>query len=69
MPNGDPINSGSTFLSIRARYETVNYAVVAAYAANPSTAPVPTFNYHRFWAQTDVTHCLCGVCPVCSPND
>jgi hypothetical protein len=55
MPNGDPINSSSTFLSIRTQYETdPNYAVVAAYAANPSTAPVPTFNYHRFWAQTDV---------------
>jgi len=55
MPNGDPINSSSTFLSIRTQYETdPNYAMVAAYAASPSTAPVPTFNYHRFWAQTDV---------------
>ncbi len=55
MPNGDPINSSSTFLSIRTQYKTdPSYPVVAAYAANPTTAPVPTFNYHRFWAQTDV---------------
>jgi hypothetical protein len=53
MPNGDPINSSSTFLSIRTQYETdPNYAKVAAYAAGTGSAPV--FNYHRFWAQTDV---------------
>jgi hypothetical protein len=69
MPNGDPINSSSTFLSIRTQYETdPNYAMVAAYAANPSTAPVPTFNYHRFWAQTDVATAY-AVYYLLFPND
>ena len=69
MPNGDPINSSSTFLSIRTQYETdPNYAMVAAYAANPSTAPVPTFNYHRFWAQTDVATAY-GAYYLLFPND
>jgi len=69
MPNGDPINSSSTFLSIRTQYESdPNYAMVAAYAANPSTAPVPTFNYHRFWAQTDVATAY-AVYYLLFPND
>jgi hypothetical protein len=69
MPNGDPINSSSTFLSIRTQYETdPSYPVVAAYAANPTTAPVPTFNYHRFWAQTDVATAY-AVYYLLFPND
>ena len=69
MPNGDPINSSSTFLSIRTQYESdPNYAMVAAYAANPSTAPVPSFNYHRFWAQTDVATAY-AVYYLLFPND
>jgi hypothetical protein len=53
MPNGDPINSDSTFLSIRTQYENdPNYAEVAAYAAG--TGPAPVFKFHRFWAQVDV---------------
>jgi hypothetical protein len=53
MPNGDPINSNSTFLSIRTQYETdPEYPTVAAYAAGTGSAPV--FRFHRFWAETDV---------------
>ncbi|MFA1543106.1 glycoside hydrolase family 48 protein [Actinomadura monticuli] len=54
MPNGDPINSGSTFMSIRSFYKSdPDYQRVMAYAdGSSSTAPV--FNYHRFWAQADV---------------
>ena len=53
MPNGDPIVTGSTFNSIRTQYDTdPNYAKVHAYA--DGTGPAPSFNYHRFWAQTDV---------------
>jgi hypothetical protein len=67
MPNGDPINSSSTFLSIRTQYETdPNYAKVAAYAAG--TGPAPVFNYHRFWAQTDVATAY-GAYFLLFPND
>ncbi len=53
MPNGDPISSDSTFLSIRTQYENdPEYPVVAAYAAGTGSAPV--FKFHRFWAETDV---------------
>jgi hypothetical protein len=54
MPNGDAIHSGSTFISIRSFMETdPDYTQIAAYVADPTHAPVPTFTYHRFWAQTE----------------
>jgi len=69
MPNGDPINSSSTFLSIRTQYESdPNYAAVAAYAANPTTVAAPVFKYHRFWAQTDVATAY-AVYYLLFPND
>jgi hypothetical protein len=53
MPNGDPINSSSTFLSIRSWYQQdPNWSKVQAYLSNPNN--VPTFNYHRFWAESDI---------------
>jgi hypothetical protein len=53
MPNGDPINSSSTFSSIRTQYQTdPNYAEVEAYANG--TGPAPVFRFHRFWAQVDI---------------
>jgi hypothetical protein len=53
MPNGDPINSSSTFSSIRSFYKSdPNYAAIQAYVAG--TGPVPSFTYHRFWAQADI---------------
>ncbi|WP_243716983.1 glycoside hydrolase family 48 protein [Actinomadura darangshiensis] len=54
MPNGDPIDSGSTFMSIRSFYKSdPDYQRVMAYA-NGSSSTAPVFNYHRFWAQADV---------------
>jgi hypothetical protein len=67
MPNGDPINSDSTFLSIRTQYEKdPEYPVVAAYAAG--TGPAPVFKFHRFWAQTDAATAY-AVYYLLFPND
>jgi chitodextrinase len=52
MGNGDPINSMATFLSIRSKYrDDPEWPKVEAYL---NGGPVPTFRYHRFWAQVDV---------------
>jgi hypothetical protein len=52
MPNGDPITSASTFLSIRSKYLTdPAFPKVQAFL---NGGPAPSFNYHRFWAQADV---------------
>lgn len=54
MPNGDPINSSSTFMSIRSFYKSdPDYQRVMAYA-NGDSSTVPVFTYHRFWAQADI---------------
>ncbi|MGX7671998.1 glycoside hydrolase family 48 protein [Plantactinospora sp. DSM 117369] len=56
MPNGDPINSNSTFLSIRSFLEDdPDWDKVESYL---NGGPVPTFTYHRFWAQIDVAMAL-----------
>ena len=52
MPNGDPIKSGSTFSSIRSWYKNdPSWSKVQTYL---NGGAAPTFNYHRFWAQSDV---------------
>lgn len=52
MPNGDQIHSGSTFISIRSKYQSdPDWPKVQAYLDG---GPAPTFNYHRFWAETEV---------------
>ncbi|GAA3049845.1 glycoside hydrolase family 48 protein [Kitasatospora albolonga] len=52
MPNGDPVNGSSTFLSIRSFYKNdPDFAKVQAYLDG---GPAPVFSYHRFWAQADV---------------
>jgi hypothetical protein len=56
MPNGDPINSSSTFLSIRSFYQ--NDPEWAKVQAHLNGGPAPTFNYHRFWAQADFAMAL-----------
>ncbi|MEV4114046.1 glycoside hydrolase family 48 protein [Nonomuraea sp. NPDC049695] len=57
MPNGDTINSSSTFISIRSFYKNdPDWAKVNAYING--TGPAPVFNYHRFWAQVDVAVAL-----------
>jgi hypothetical protein len=52
MPNGDPINSDSTFISIRSFHQDdPQWPQVEEYL---NGGPAPTFNYHRFWAQVDM---------------
>jgi len=52
MPNGDKINSSSTFLELRSFYKNdPNWSKVQAYL-NGGNAP--SFTYHRFWAQADI---------------
>lgn len=52
MPNGDAIAPGSTFSSIRTWYKSdPSWAKVQTYLDGGAA---PTFNYHRFWAQSDV---------------
>lgn len=52
MPNGDQIDSDSTFLSIRSFYrDDPQWPKVQAYLDG---GPAPTFTYHRFWAQAEI---------------
>ncbi|TDC64478.1 cellulose 1,4-beta-cellobiosidase [Micromonospora sp. KC207] len=52
MPNGDAIAAGKSFLDIRSFYKNdPDWPKVQAYL---NGGPEPTFNYHRFWAQSDV---------------
>jgi len=52
MPNGDPMDSNSTFASIRTNYtKDPSWPKVEA---SLHGGPAPTFTYHRFWAQTDI---------------
>jgi hypothetical protein len=56
MPNGDQINSSSTFLSIRSFLrEDPDWPKVQAYLDGGSA---PSFTYHRFWAQSDIAMAL-----------
>lgn len=56
MPNGDEINSDSTFQSIRSFYfDDPDYAQVEEYLDG---GQAPEFTYHRFWAQVDVATAL-----------
>jgi hypothetical protein len=52
MPNGDKIEPGVTFLDIRSFYkQDPDWPKVQAYLDG---GPAPVFNYHRFWAQSDI---------------
>ncbi|WP_324612743.1 glycoside hydrolase family 48 protein, partial [Streptomyces scabiei] len=52
MPNGDTVNSSSTFESIRTFYEDdPAWSKIQAYLAGGAA---PSFTYHRFWAQADI---------------
>ncbi|MEU8006702.1 glycoside hydrolase family 48 protein [Catellatospora sp. NPDC049111] len=53
MGTGVPINSSSTFMSVRPFYAT-DPAWPAVQAYMNGTGPAPTFTYHRFWAQSDI---------------
>ncbi|MFI0964960.1 glycoside hydrolase family 48 protein [Streptomyces sp. NPDC021080] len=52
MPNGDAINSSSTFASLRSFYKNdPAWSKIQAYLAGGAA---PSFTYHRFWAQADI---------------
>ncbi|WP_030983922.1 glycoside hydrolase family 48 protein [Streptomyces sp. NRRL WC-3744] len=52
MPNGDAINSSSTFASLRSFYKSdPNWSKIEAYLKGGAA---PVFTYHRFWAQADI---------------
>jgi hypothetical protein len=52
MPNGDTINSSSTFTSIRSFYKSdPQWPKVQSYLDGGAA---PTFTYHRFWAQSEI---------------
>jgi hypothetical protein len=52
MPNGDAMDSNSTFASIRTRYTSdPDWPKIEASLRG---GPAPTFTYHRFWAQSDI---------------
>ena len=56
MPNGDAVNSSSTFLSIRSKYRSdPAWPKVDAYLKGGAA---PVFKYHRFWAQADIATAL-----------
>ncbi|MFJ2241264.1 glycoside hydrolase family 48 protein [Streptomyces sp. NPDC087859] len=52
MPNGEAINSSSTFSSIRSFYKNdPAFSKIEAYLKGGAA---PVFTYHRFWAQADI---------------
>lgn len=52
MPNGDPVETGATFISIRTFLKSdPKWPECEAYIAG--TGPAPVFRYHRFWAQAE----------------
>ncbi|MGW5664745.1 glycoside hydrolase family 48 protein [Streptomyces sp. NPDC003758] len=52
MPNGDAINSSSTFTSLRSFYKNdPAWSKIEAYLKGGAA---PSFTYHRFWAQADI---------------
>jgi hypothetical protein len=52
MPNGDAINSSSTFTSLRSFYKNdPSWSKIESYLAGGAA---PVFTYHRFWAQADI---------------
>jgi hypothetical protein len=52
MPNGDVIEPGATFASLRSFYEDdPAWPQVQAYLDG---GEAPTFTYHRFWSQVDI---------------
>lgn len=52
MPNNDTVQNGSTFISIRSKYRNdPAWPKVDAYLKGGA---VPSFTYHRFWAQAEI---------------
>ncbi|UED86194.1 glycoside hydrolase family 48 protein [Streptomyces profundus] len=56
MPNGDVVEPGSTFESLRSFYhDDPDWPQVEEYL---NGGDAPTFTYHRFWAQADIAIAL-----------
>ncbi|QBI56512.1 glycoside hydrolase family 48 protein [Streptomonospora litoralis] len=54
MPNGDAVEPGATFTSIRSFYrDDPQWPKVQEYLENPD-GEAPTFTYHRFWSQAEI---------------
>jgi hypothetical protein len=52
MPNGEPIDSKSTFLSLRSKFQQEpEFKKVEAFLKGGKP---PEFRYHRFWAQSHI---------------
>ncbi|MFF7333025.1 glycoside hydrolase family 48 protein [Streptomyces sp. NPDC008150] len=52
MPNGDAVNSSSTFASLRSFYQDdPAWSKIESYLKGGAA---PVFTYHRFWAQADI---------------
>lgn len=56
MPNGDTIDSNSTFLSLRSNYKNDKNWSKIQKAIDTNT--IPKFKYHRFWGQVEVAKAL-----------
>lgn len=55
MPNGDRIEPGATFLSIRSFYKNDPlWPQVEAHLNDPQNVPAPIVERHRFWAQVEI---------------
>lgn len=66
MPNGDTINSGSDFTSIRSFYrDDPDWPKVEAYLAGGAA---PQFTYHRFWAQADIALAMGAYAELLEPG-
>lgn len=60
MPNGDPINASSTFISIRSWQKAdPDWPKIQAYLDSQTESSIPKFTYHRFWGQCEYAMC-CG---------
>jgi hypothetical protein len=66
MPNGDKVQPGATFLSIRSKYK--NDPDFARVDAALKAGTDPEFTYHRFWAQAEIALAQ-GTWAMLFPND
>lgn len=61
MPNGDPIDNNSTFISIRSKFKQDPSWPIVETAIKNNT--VPEFKYHRFWGQVEIAMSF-GLCSI-----
>jgi aryl-phospho-beta-D-glucosidase BglC (GH1 family) len=66
MPNGDIINTSSTFLSIRSKFKQDPQWPIVQKALDDDTIPI--FVYHRYWSQAEIALTL-GMLALGDPSD